>query len=114
MAAAQGVSVPRLYERALWTGDAVAAERMSAIYSEVFGARRGIAMALSNVNQIAKVANSTGEVQLAQLLAVMEYLERQYEHFNAVLAQLPGGESPIVTKYENPRYLIEREQERDQ
>lgn len=93
MADLQGVSVPRLYTRALSAGDAVAAAHMSSVYAEIVGARRGVAGALSNLNQIARSANIDGSFDPAFFESTRVMLERQYERFNAVLAKLPDDEA---------------------
>lgn len=93
MAAAMGVSRPRLYERALEAGDALAAARMADIAVQVESARRGVAGGLSNLNQIARWANTeesfTPEM-MEQLHQIARDLKAQYDVFNEVLSGLPG------------------------
>lgn len=62
MAAVQGISPPRLYVRALTTGDVEAAARLQRIRDELSATRRLLAAVSNNVNQIATAANATGEV----------------------------------------------------
>lgn len=95
LAAAQGVSVPRLYERALFAADAVSAARLTQIHDEMLGVRRLVAGAASNVNQVAKVANATGGVsgvELGQLEVAHEALLRYLERLMGLLEGLPGGQ----------------------
>ena len=92
LAQLQGVSVPRLYERAVWAGDVQTASRVAEIHLELAGVRRLLGNAASNINQIARVANSTGEIQEAEFRAATRMVERQVERINVLLAQLPGGE----------------------
>lgn len=93
MAEVQGVSVARLYERALWAGDAVAAGKMSQIYSELVMAQRLLIGVATNVNQMAAVANSTGELPAAaQLEGALALAQRQVDRIAELLEQLPGGE----------------------
>ena len=95
LAAAQGVSVPRLYERALFAGDAVSAARLTQIHDEMLGVRRLVAGAASNVNQVARVANASGgvsSVELGQLQVAHEALLRYLERLMGLLEGLPGGQ----------------------
>lgn len=91
MAAAMGVTKPRLYERALVTGDAGAAAELAHIALQLQSARRGVGGALVNLNQIAKVANTTGEVDFDYLQRTVSDLREQYDHLNEVLSRLPHG-----------------------
>lgn len=92
MAVVEGVSVPRLYERALLAGDVVAAEKLTTIHGDLIVIGRLLANAANNVNQAAKVANTTGEVHAGQLLAAVDLLDGQADRVHQVLADLPGGE----------------------
>ena len=95
LAAAQGVSVPRLYERALFAGDAVSAARLTQIHDEMLGVRRLVAGAASNVNQVARVANSSGgisTVELGQLQVAHEALLQYLERLMGLLEGLSGGQ----------------------
>lgn len=92
MAKAQGVSVPRLYERAIWAGDVVAAARLSRIVGELGLILRVVAASANNINQVAKVANSTGEVSAPQVLAAAEHLERQLERVRDMLNDVSRGQ----------------------
>lgn len=89
MAEAMGVSKPRLYERALATGDAGAAAELAHISLQLQSARRGVGGALVNINQIAKAANSTGELDAEFLASTVAELKQQYDHLNEVLSRLP-------------------------
>lgn len=73
MAAVQGISPPRLYVRALTTGDVEAAARLQRIRDELAATRRLLAAVSNNVNQLAAAANSTGVVgeDLAGTLAAV-------------------------------------------
>lgn len=93
MAAVQGISVARLYERALWAGDAVAAAKMAQVYSELVMTQRLLIGVATNVNQMAAVANSTGELPAAaQLEAALTLAQRQVDRIVEVLQTLPGGD----------------------
>lgn len=92
LAQLQGVSVPRLYERAVWAGDVQTASRVAEIHLELAGVRRLLGNAASNINQVARVANGTGEIQEAEFRAAVDLMERQIGRINALVAQLPGGE----------------------
>ncbi|GEM_PF-907163 len=92
MAQAQGVSVPRLYERAMWAGDVVAAARLSRVVGELGLILRVVSNSANNLNQLAKVANSTGEVSGPQVLAAARHLDGQLERLRGTLAGLSRGE----------------------
>lgn len=93
MAEVQGVSVARLYERALCAGDAVAAVKMSQIYAELVMTQRLLIGVATNVNQMAAVANATGELPTAaQLEAALELAQRQVDRVVDLLQTLPGGD----------------------
>lgn len=92
MAQAQGISVPRLYERALHAGDVVAAAKLTELVGEVTLVQRIVAGAAVNLNQLAKVANATGEVAAPQVLAAAEHLSRQTDRLRESLRLIPGGD----------------------
>lgn len=82
MAAVQGITPPRLYVRALTTGDVEAAARLQRIRDELSATRRLLAAVSNNVNQIAAAANATGEVG--------EGLEATLEAVRRVTARVDG------------------------
>lgn len=90
IARTQGVSVPRLYEQALHAGDVVAAAKLSQIYAELLVLQRLMANAASNINQVAKVANTTGEIQQDRLLAAYAFMRAQADRVSAVMDELPS------------------------
>ncbi len=92
LAQLHGVSVPRLYERAVWAGDVQTASRVAEIHLEMAGVRRLLANAASNVNQVARVANSTGEIRDVEFRAAVAMMDRQIERINVLLRQMPGGD----------------------
>ncbi|NYJ76496.1 plasmid mobilization relaxosome protein MobC [Allobranchiibius huperziae] len=92
MAQVQGVSVPRLYERALLAGDVVVASKLTSLREEMHGPRRLLANVANNLNQMARVANVSGEVATAQQLeAALHTLHQQVDRLNGLLEQVPGG-----------------------
>lgn len=92
MAQVQGVSVPRLYERALLAGDVVVAAKLTTIRHQMEGPRRVLAGVGSNLNQMARVANATGDIEGPALHAAIDMLDRHMTRLNEILSQLPGGE----------------------
>lgn len=92
LAQVQGVTVPRLYARAVFAGDVVAAGRVQQVHLELYGVRRLLAGAASNINQIARVANATGEVDGRALAGAVNLLERQIGRLNELLKGLPGSD----------------------
>ncbi len=92
LAQTQGVSVPRLYERAVHAGDVVAAARLTEVVGELVVVQRIMAGAASNLNQLARVANSTGEVSGAQVLAAARHMDSQVGRLREVIAEIPGGD----------------------
>ena len=93
LAAAQGISVPRLYERALTTGGVVASVKLSRIHDELYGVRRLLAIDSNNLNQLARVANTTDRLDAEQeLLATIEHLSKVADRITALIEQLPESE----------------------
>ncbi|XAS78308.1 plasmid mobilization relaxosome protein MobC (plasmid) [Dermatophilaceae bacterium Sec6.4] len=92
LAQLQGVTVPRLYARSMLAGDVVAAAKVQQVHLELYGVRRLLAGAATNINQIARVANATSEVDGRALAGAVDLLERQIGRLNELLKDLPGGE----------------------
>ncbi len=92
LAEVQGVTVPRLYARAVFAGDVVAAARVEQVHLELYGVRRLLAGAATNINQIARVANATDEIDGAALSGAVDLLERQISRLNELLKGLPGSD----------------------
>ncbi|MBO1768246.1 plasmid mobilization relaxosome protein MobC [Allobranchiibius sp. GilTou38] len=92
LAEVQGVTVPRLYARAVFARDVVAAARVEQVHLELYGVRRLLAGAATNINQIARVANATDDVDGAALAGAVDLLERQIGRLNELLKGLPGSE----------------------
>lgn len=90
IARAQGVSVPRLYEQSLHAGDVVAAAKLSQIFGELLVIQRLMGNAATNINQVAKVANSTGEVQEDRLLAAYAFMREQADRLSGLMDELPS------------------------
>lgn len=67
MAAHLGVSVPGLYERAMFAGSVQAAAGVEEAVLGMLGARRLLANAANNLNQIARLGNSGEQINAAQL-----------------------------------------------
>lgn len=91
MALAQGVSVPRLYERAVWAGDVVAAARLSRFVGELGLILRVVSTSANNLNQLAKVANATGDLSADQIAASARHLDDQLERLRAMLTDVSRG-----------------------
>ena len=92
IAAAQGVSVPRLYERALHAGDVIAAARLSRFVSELGVVQRVMSKTAVNINQIAKVANAKGAVEAPQILAAARHFDAQVERIAEMIEQVAHGD----------------------
>ncbi|MDP9848136.1 plasmid mobilization protein [Streptosporangium lutulentum] len=74
-----GVSVPRFLVEAGLAGDAATASQLRANAAELLAARRLVAAVGVNLNQLAKVANATGEVPAAleaTMVATLQFLNR--------------------------------------
>ena len=67
-AAELGVSVPRLLVESALSGGETSTDRRAMI-AELFEVRRLLATVANNVNQLAKVANTSGEVGVGERLA---------------------------------------------
>lgn len=87
MAAVLGVSVPALYERALFAGSVQAAVGIEEIHSELVGVRRLLANAANNLNQVARVANATGRVEVPRLDSTLELFERSVRRLFELLVK---------------------------
>ena len=85
LAAAQRVTIPRLLvESALASAASeTPSERRNAM-AELFALHRLLANIANNVNQIAKVANATGEVQ-AELHATLDAVRRTAERIDTAI-----------------------------
>ncbi len=92
LAQLQGVSLPRLYEQALHAGDVAQAAQLSRIVGELALLLRLVAGAASNLNQLARVANASGEVEAAQVVAAAAHLDAQVVRLQAVVVSIPGGD----------------------
>lgn len=92
IAQAQGVSVPRLYERSLHAGDVLAAVRLARFVTEMGLVVRIMSRNAVNVNQLARVANATGEVSAPQVLAAARHFDRQVERVKAMLDEVSHGD----------------------
>ncbi|MGK5555832.1 plasmid mobilization protein [Actinomadura kijaniata] len=88
-AAVAGVSVPRLLVEAALAGDQQAASERRALVAEFLAVRRLLAAVSNNVNQLAMVANATGEVP-AQLLATLHAVARVTARLEAATDELGG------------------------
>lgn len=93
LAAAQGISVPRLYERALLAGGVVAAAELSAIHDELYGVRRLLGIDSNNLNQLARIANTTERLEAEQeLLALVEHFAKVADRITDLIGKLPESE----------------------
>ncbi|MDA8437544.1 MAG: plasmid mobilization relaxosome protein MobC [Propionibacterium sp.] len=92
LAKAQGVSVPRLYELAVHTGDAMSASTLTRVVGELHVIQRIMAGVATNLNQLARAANATGEVSEPQVLAAAEAMQRQVSRLRETIQQVPGGD----------------------
>lgn len=90
MATAMGISVPRLYERALRVGDAQAVLKISRLVDEVRIIERVMSKTAVNINQIAVVANATGEVSAPQIAAAARHLDAQVMRVIELLEEVTG------------------------
>ena len=97
LAAAQGVSVPALFMRAVFTGGTDAAAGYERLREELAGARRLLAALGANVNQLARAANAQqiGEdvpaVTVAQLEAAAAAVQRAVERVDSITARATPG-----------------------
>ncbi len=92
LAQAQGISVPRLYERSLHAGDVVAAARLSRFIGELGIVLRVMSKTSVNLNQLARVANSTAEVAAPQVLAAARHFDAQVERVTAMMRAVSHGD----------------------
>ncbi len=93
LAAAQGVTVPRLLVESALAGDrATAAQRRDAIV-ELFAVRRLLAAVSNNVNQVARHANA-GEEFPADASAVLDAVRRLVPRISAA-AEALAAPTPV-------------------
>lgn len=95
MAAHLGVSVPALYERAMFAGSVQAAAGVEEAVLGMLGARRLLANAANNLNQIAKAVNSGDVLDTVRLEETLRLFERAIEQLKTEIYSLhqyvPGG-----------------------
>ncbi len=89
LARQQNVSIPRLLVESALAADAgeSATERRDAL-AELFAVHRLLAAVSNNVNQIARVANATGEVPTAEVSATLAAVRRTAERIDMVVDEL--------------------------
>jgi len=75
MAQGAGISRARLYERSLRARGVVEAEQLAEISLKMEAALRMIGLAGNNLNQAARVANSTGDVHAPQIQASADMID---------------------------------------
>jgi|SRR5579884_2911363 len=86
-AAAAGVSRQKLMVEAVLRSDGMTHAERRALYRELLGARNLIAALGNNINQLARVANATGQVP-AEVRAAAEAAERAIERLDQQAAAL--------------------------
>jgi uncharacterized protein (DUF1778 family) len=86
-ASAAGVSISRLLVEAALSGSARTATERRAIVIELLSVRRLVAALGNNVNQLAKVANATGQIP-EELPAVLEAVERALDRIETIASKL--------------------------
>jgi hypothetical protein len=84
-----GVSMPRLLVEAALLGSAQTASERRALVAELLAARRLVAALGNNVNQLARVANSTGQVP-SELAAAAAAVARATARLDAAVADVSG------------------------
>lgn len=84
---AAGVSIPMLMVEAALSGSARTATGRRAIVIELLGIRRLVAALGNNVNQLARVANATGQVP-EELRAVLSAVERVLNRLDATVSKV--------------------------
>lgn len=93
-----GISVPAFYERAAFAGSVQAAVDIEEIALGVLGARRLLANAANNLNQIARGVNVGDGVDAAQLSSTLRLFERSIDSLMTELDNLhrfiPGTDGP--------------------
>jgi uncharacterized protein (DUF1778 family) len=82
-----GVSISRLMVEAALSGSDRTATERRAIVIELLGVRRLVAALGNNVNQLAKVANATGQVP-EELPAALDAVERVLNRLDATASDL--------------------------
>ncbi|GAB2864461.1 hypothetical protein [Nocardioides pacificus] len=88
MAAHLGVSVPGLYERALFAGSAQSAVALEEVVLGMLGARRLLANAANNLNQVARAVNFGDGVNVAQLDYSLRTFERAIDELRSEIDNL--------------------------
>ncbi len=88
-----GVSVQRFLLESALTGNEQTVSERHALYRTLLAARRTVAGAANNLNQLARVANATGRVP-AELDRVAEAIDRGTAALEASLAELAHRPGP--------------------
>lgn len=83
MAAAQGISLQNVMMRAVMSGGTQSAQKTAELVDELRSTRQLLAVATGLLNQLAKVANSTGEVppEIPDALRMMQRGSRKVDGF---------------------------------
>ena len=89
-AATSGVSVARLLAESTLIGDRYTLGERRAVVAELLAARRQVAGAANNLNQLARVANSTGRVPF-EVLEAAERMARAVGVLEDAAGQLGAG-----------------------
>lgn len=87
MAEVQDVSIPRLMMRSTFAGSAQTAAKLSVLHSELRGASRLLGRLGVLLNQIAAIANATGDVS-PELSGTMTSIREQQRRLDVVLGNL--------------------------
>lgn len=99
MAEHLGISVPGLYERAVFAGSVQNAVAIEEAVLGMLGARRLLANAANNLNQIARVANAGEGVNGVQLEQTLRLFERAIEELRSEIDNLhrfvPGAKEEL-------------------
>lgn len=85
-----GVSVPRLLVESALAGNVQTLTERRALIAELLAVRRLLAALSNNVNQLARIANATGQVP-AEFGATTAAVARAAARLDAVVAELNGG-----------------------
>lgn len=96
-AAAARVSVPRFLAEAALAGDAVTASERRALVAELLAARRLAAALGGNLNQLARVANATGQLR-PEVTAAAAAAGRAADRLRAAAAAIEAGRATGVAK----------------
>lgn len=91
IATQMGISIPRLYEQSLYAGDTAAAAHLTSLLMELRIAMRLMGSAANNLNQLARAANTGGDIHWPQIEAAAELMQSSVKRVEGLISAIPAA-----------------------